>query len=92
METAVNLFMGFANEKMRARMKVHGAGKGFEPLIESLGKDVLPVEYGGTNGKMQDHIGTLLGYVHCDTILDNVFFFANCRLHFGNFQRKEPVA
>ena len=28
----------------------------FKKLQEALGKDVLPVEYGGTNGTMQENI------------------------------------
>ena len=28
-----------------------------QALHEAVGKDVLPVEYGGTNGTIQDHIG-----------------------------------
>ena len=29
----------------------------FTEIHEQLGKEVLPEEYGGTNGKLQDHLG-----------------------------------
>ena len=33
-------------------------GQGYDSLVESLGKDVLPIEYGGKNGPLEEHIGT----------------------------------
>ena len=36
----------------------------YSQIIEDLGKDVLPEEYGGTNGKMQDHIGNFNFKIH----------------------------
>ena len=32
----------------------------FTEIHEQLGKEVLPEEYGGTNGKLQDHLGNFL--------------------------------
>ena len=46
----------FAKEKMRERMHVHPKGD-LTALHEAVGKEVLPEELGGTNGKIQDHIG-----------------------------------
>ena len=42
---------------MKDRMRVHPKHDDWSTLIEAVGADVLPVEYGGTNGKVQDHIG-----------------------------------
>ena len=56
MEAVFGLYKSFANEKMQARMKGHLKSEGYAALIESLGAEVLPEEYGGTNGKLQDHI------------------------------------
>ena len=47
----------FAKEKMKDRLYVHPKGD-LTALHEAVGKDVLPVEYGGTNGTLQEHIGT----------------------------------
>ena len=57
MEAVFTLYKSFANEKMQKRMRAHLKGEGYSALIESLGKEVLPVEYGGTNGTLQEHIG-----------------------------------
>ena len=45
------------SEKMKDRMIVHLKHNDWSTLIEAVGADVLPLEYGGTNGKVQDHIG-----------------------------------
>ena len=39
----------------------------YSQIIEDLGKDVLPEEYGGTNGKMQDHIGNFNFKIHWES-------------------------
>lgn len=41
---------------MKERFHVHQAGA-LEAIQEDIGKDVLPEEYGGTNGTIQDHLG-----------------------------------
>lgn len=56
-EAVFTLYKSFANEKMQSRMNAHPKSDGYEALIGSLGKEVLPKEYGGTNGTLQDHIG-----------------------------------
>jgi len=56
MEAVFTLYKSFANEKMQSRMNAHPKSDGYEALIGSLGKEVLPKEYGGTNGTLQDHI------------------------------------
>ena len=56
MEAVFGLYKSFANQKMQARMNGHLKSEGYAALIESLGAEVLPEEYGGTNGKLQDHI------------------------------------
>jgi hypothetical protein len=59
MEKFIAMLQIFLNEKMRARQQVHS--KDWKTtLVEDLGPDVLPEEYGGTNGKIQDHISMLL--------------------------------
>jgi len=52
METVLNLFRSFMNDKMKARMQVGGLSN----LQADAGTDVLPEELGGNNGKLQDHI------------------------------------
>ena len=37
----------------------------FTEIHEQLGKEVLPEEYGGTNGKLQDHLGNFLSNQFC---------------------------
>ena len=39
---------------------VHPKQDDWSSLVEVVGSDVLPVEYGGTNGKVQDHIGNVV--------------------------------
>jgi hypothetical protein len=56
MENVITLFKTLMNEKMRSRMHTHNLNNP-ETLLNAVGKDVLPEEYGGTNGTVQDHIG-----------------------------------
>jgi hypothetical protein len=56
MEKLVTLIKTFLNEKMKSRIMVHGKDWK-QTVVDDLGADVLPEEYGGTNGKLQDHIG-----------------------------------
>ena len=56
METVLNLFRSFMNDKMKARMQIGD----FANLQADTGTDVLPEELGGTNGNLQDHIGNLI--------------------------------
>ena len=42
----------------------------YSQIIDDLGKDVLPEEYGGTNGKLQDHIGNFEFKIHLDCSID----------------------
>ena len=64
-EGLCRLSMSFANEKMRERTKFYSKDRDISFLHESLGKDVLPEEYGGTNGTMKYHIGKDSPYVAC---------------------------
>jgi hypothetical protein len=57
MEGVFTLMKSFAKDKMRQRLHVHAKKDKYTGLHEALGKDILPLEYGGTNGKLQDHIG-----------------------------------
>jgi len=41
-------------------VQVHPKQDDWSSLKEAVGADVLPVEYGGNNGPLQDHIGLLL--------------------------------
>ena len=54
------LSMSFANEKMRERTKFYSKDTDFSFLHEALGKEVLPEEYGGTNGTMKSHVGKII--------------------------------
>jgi len=59
-ETAFNMMKGFMKkDKLKNRIQVCPAGD-FSKIQEELGKEVLPEEYGGTNGKLQDHIDALI--------------------------------
>ncbi len=62
MEKVVTLFRSFMNEKMKSRIHVHNSSD-LAPLHESLGKEVLPEEYGGTNGTVADQIKHTLDIV-----------------------------
>ncbi len=56
METSYNMVKGFMKEKMKDRMMVHNKGD-WTALHEDVGTDILPEEYGGTNGTMAQHTG-----------------------------------
>lgn len=64
MEAIFTLYKGFAKDKMKERMKAHFKGSDYSVLDESIGKEVLPIEYGGTNGTLQDHIGTSCYFIN----------------------------
>ena len=49
--------MAFAKKKLRDRTKFHSKSDKLSRLYDALGQDVLPEEYGGTNGTMKAHIG-----------------------------------
>ena len=51
------LAMSFSNKKMQERTKFYSKDTDYSFLHEALGKDVLPKEYGGTNGTLQMHVG-----------------------------------
>ena len=51
------LAMSFSNKKMQERTKFYSKDTDYSFLHEALGKDVLPEEYGGTNGTLQMHVG-----------------------------------
>lgn len=53
MKTVVDLWNGMQKDKMKKRTHVHSKGD-FSKLHEDLGKDVLPKEYGGNNGSIQE--------------------------------------
>ena len=53
------LAMSFSNEKMKERTKFYSKDADLSFLHEALGKEVLPEEYGGTNGTMKMHVGKI---------------------------------
>ncbi|KAJ2953521.1 hypothetical protein O0L34_g1123 [Tuta absoluta] len=53
-ETIFNIGKSFLNEKNRNRLHVHG--KNIENLYKHVPKDILPVEYGGDGGTLQEII------------------------------------
>lgn len=52
-ESLFQMMQGLQKEKMRARTRVHLAGD-LSALQEDLGTDILPAEYGGTNGTLAE--------------------------------------
>jgi len=50
--TVFDIFKGFMKEKMKKRMYVHGSD--LESLHKQIPKDILPKEYGGTNGTVEE--------------------------------------
>ncbi len=56
MEASYNMVKGFMKDKMRDRLVVHPKGD-LSRLHEDVGKEVLPEEYGGTNGTLEEHAG-----------------------------------
>ena len=57
MEKFAKLMLSFASQKMRDRSKFHARGSSFKDLHKSVGKDVLPQEYGGNAGSIQGQVG-----------------------------------
>merc|ERR550517_449889 len=56
MEKFAKLMLSFASQKMRDRSKFHARGSNFKDLHKSVGKDVLPLEYGGNAGSIQGQV------------------------------------
>ncbi|XP_017780085.1 PREDICTED: alpha-tocopherol transfer protein [Nicrophorus vespilloides] len=50
----LNVFKSFMSEKLKGRVRVHF--KGQESLHQVIDKEVLPEEYGGTDGPLSEHI------------------------------------
>jgi len=48
MKKFFKLFLSFMNDKYKQMVKTHSSGK-YDDLIEELGEDVLPSDYGGKN-------------------------------------------
>lgn len=55
MESIFNVMMSFSKEKFKRRVQLVGKGD-FAKLHDEVGVEVLPKEYGGTNGSIQDHL------------------------------------
>ncbi|XP_026756871.2 alpha-tocopherol transfer protein-like [Galleria mellonella] len=51
-ETVFNLVKGFMNEKNRSRLHVHN--KNYDELYKHIPKEVLPAEYGGNGGTIEE--------------------------------------
>ncbi|XP_069187328.1 retinol-binding protein pinta isoform X1 [Procambarus clarkii] len=51
-DTVFNIFKSFMKEKMKKRVHLHG--NDLESLHRQVPKEVLPVEYGGTNGTVEE--------------------------------------
>jgi len=56
MEKFAKLMLSFASQKMRDRSKFHARGSSYKELHKSVGKDVLPQEYGGNAGPIKDQV------------------------------------
>ena len=53
MESANNMYQRLKKQKMRERSHVHKVGD-LSKLHEDVGLDILPVEYGGKNGTIEE--------------------------------------
>ncbi|XP_068204368.1 retinol-binding protein pinta-like isoform X4 [Palaemon carinicauda] len=51
-DTVFNIFKSFMKEKMKKRVHIHGSD--LESLYKQVPKECLPVEYGGTNGTIEE--------------------------------------
>ncbi|KAK4297110.1 hypothetical protein Pmani_030445 [Petrolisthes manimaculis] len=51
-DTVFNIFKSFMKEKMKKRVHIHGSD--MESLYKEVPRDILPVEYGGTNGTIEE--------------------------------------
>lgn len=49
----LNVFRSFMKKKMKDRLRVHSGGN--DSLLEILDPSVLPIEYGGEDGSIQEH-------------------------------------
>jgi len=52
-DSLVDLVKGLQKEKMQRRQVVHPQGD-YSGLVDDLGKEILPTEYGGTNGCLDE--------------------------------------
>merc|ERR550519_1778682 len=52
-ESFANMVRGLQKEKQRSRQVMHVPGQ-VDKLVEDLGEDVLPKEYGGNNGTLEE--------------------------------------
>ncbi|KAK9732179.1 CRAL/TRIO domain [Popillia japonica] len=50
----LNVFKGFMSKKLKGRVRVHFSG--LNTLQDVINKNILPIEYGGTDGTIDDHI------------------------------------
>lgn len=55
-DTIVQFVKPFIKEKIRNRIHLHSS---FDSLHQMIPKDILPEEYGGTAGKLQEFHGEL---------------------------------
>ncbi|XP_066978641.1 retinol-binding protein pinta-like isoform X5 [Macrobrachium rosenbergii] len=51
-DTVFNIFKSFMKEKMKKRIHIHGSD--LESLYKEVPRECLPVEYGGTNGTIEE--------------------------------------
>ncbi|KAG0725935.1 Retinol-binding protein pinta [Chionoecetes opilio] len=51
-DTVFNIFKSFMKEKMKRRVHIHGSD--MESLYKQVPREMLPVEYGGTNGTIEE--------------------------------------
>ncbi|XP_044268835.1 retinol-binding protein pinta [Tribolium madens] len=55
----LSIFKGFMSEKLKGRVKVHYGGR--EDVLKIVPKEVLPKEYGGEDGSLEEVIGYWVG-------------------------------
>ncbi|CAB3231193.1 unnamed protein product [Arctia plantaginis] len=51
-ETAYSIFKSFLGEKLKQRIKVHN--KNYSSMYKTIPKSILPIEYGGSDGSVQE--------------------------------------
>ena len=81
MTSIFNVMMSFSKEKFKQRIQLVGKDD-FAKLHEELGIEILPKEYGGTNGSVQDHLGIFLFFSLDMRVTKNQMLNSKCQRKF----------
>ncbi|XP_077293674.1 retinol-binding protein pinta-like [Arctopsyche grandis] len=90
-ETIFNLFKLFMNEKSRSRIHIHN--EDMEALYKFIPKEILPTEYGGAAGPIQDMIDHWKKEVedHRDWFLEDKNFMSDEKKRIGKPKTAETI-